>query len=290
MPATLDSRNVDYTDNLILKDGFKMPKIVNPDQLSLTTHHILMGHKQTDSILSAATGFIYQFQSDHYLITNWHNVTGRNPITGSCLSENLSVPDSICIHFRTKEQAADSFPEKFDLYRDDTMQEPAWYEHPKYGRKVDVVAIKIPRDIVSSYRLYPINHIPFESQYKELVADEAFVIGYPFGDLTYPQMPIWKKASIASEPDLDIDSLPKILIDTATRPGLSGSPVIMQRIGVHGKVNGQLTPKTTFGRIRNFLGVYSGRVGQDESKAQLGIVWKADVIKEIISAQKFGQT
>jgi len=43
------------------------------------------------------------------------------------------------------------------------------------------------------------------------------------------------------------------------------------------------------GRIRNFIGIYSGRIGDDELKAQLGIVWKARVISEIIGAKKFGE-
>jgi hypothetical protein len=57
----------------------------------------------------------------------------------------------------------------------------------------------------------------------------------------------------------------------------------MQRIGIHGASGGKLTGSELIGRIRNFIGVYSGRIGKDESKAQLGIVWKARVIDEIIS-------
>lgn len=99
-------------------------------------------------------------------------------------------------------------------------------------------------------------------------------------------MPIWKKSSIATEPDINIEGLPKTLIDTATRSGLSSSPAIMQRIGIHGMVDGKMLPTTSIGRIRNFLGVYSGRVGDDEFKAQLGVVWKARVIEEIITVKK----
>ena len=39
------------------------------------------------------------------------------------------------------------------------------------------------------------------------------------------------------------------------------------------------------GRIRGFLGVYSGRIGKGEIHAQLGIVWKSKVIEEIIIGQ-----
>ena len=36
--------------------------------------------------------------------------------------------------------------------------------------------------------------------------------------------------------------------------------------------------------------IYSGRVGKDEFKAQLGVVWKGDVIKEIIEGAVLGDS
>jgi hypothetical protein len=62
----------------------------------------------------------------------------------------------------------------------------------------------------------------------------------------------------------------------------------MARSGIHGIVYGVVTASTVIGRIRNFIGVYSGRIGTDELKAQLGVVWKAKVIDEIIDAATFG--
>jgi len=168
------------------------------------------------------------------------------------------------------------------------MLEPAWYEHPVFGRDVDVVALPLSTEICTKYRFFPINSIGFDTQYKEEVSDDAFIVGYPFPEMTYAQLPIWKRASIASEPDIDVDRLPKMLVDTATRPGLSGSPVIMKRVGIHGVSSGKLSDDSSFGQIRNFIGVYSGRVGHDELKAQLGVVWKARVITEIIAGRTFG--
>jgi hypothetical protein len=43
-----------------------------------------------------------------------------------------------------------------------------------------------------------------------------------------------------------------------------------------------------FGKGRKFLGIYSGRVGDDTFLAQLGIVWKSRVIDEIIEGRKIG--
>jgi hypothetical protein len=167
--------------------------------------------------------------------------------------------------------------------------EPVWLEHPKHGKAVDVVAILLPDYICAQYKIFPINEANLDTQFNEWVADDAFVIGYPFSERPLGQFPIWKRASIASEPNLDVDGLPKMYIDTATRPGLSGSPVVMQRIGIHGGTGGVLTGTEIIGRIRNFIGVYSGRVGNDETKAQLGIVWKARVIDEIIDAKVLGK-
>jgi hypothetical protein len=183
---------------------------------------------------------------------------------------------------RTKENAGACRREHLPLYADEDMQEPLWLCHPIHGRAVDVVAIPLSFGIGEKYQLFPINKIAFDSAFGTAVADDAFVVGYPFSEGTHLQLPIWKRASVASEPDVDLEQLPKLLIDTATRPGLSGSPVVMQRFGVHGASGGKLTGAEIIGRIRNFIGVYSGRIGVDESKAQLGVVWKARVIDEII--------
>ena len=70
------------------------------------------------------------------------------------------------------------------------------------------------------------------------VADEVFILGFPYKIGNASQIPIWKRGSVASEPELDCDNLPKLFVDTASRPGMSGSPVIYKRIGIHGVKNG----------------------------------------------------
>lgn len=259
-----------------------MKNVIKPDPISFTTHHLHMCFTPTDLVISSGTGFIYLKDENFYLITNWHNVTGKNPSTQELLSLNGAIPDAISTLFRNLDQPANCERVQLNLYADDVLKTPLWLEHPIHKHNVDVVAIKLSEDIINSYKLFPINQVDFDEETKEEIADEAFVIGYPFNDPTYLQMPIWKKASIASEPDINIDQLPKFLIDTATRSGLSGSPVIMQRTGIHGLIEGKVVGSSTIGRIRKFSGVYSGRIGDNELKAQLGIVWKAKVIGEII--------
>jgi len=62
-------------------------------------------------------------------------------------------------------------------------------------------------------------------------------------------------------------------------------------LGIHGMLDGgQMMDDTEIGRIRDFIGVYSGRIGDSELKAQLGIVWKCAVIHEIIEGAVQGQS
>lgn len=262
-------------------NSYVTKNIIKPDAISLTTHHLHMGFN--NEVLAHGTGFIYKKDAAFYLITNWHNVSGKHPDTGKHLSEHLGEPNELCTYFRMYDNPGTSHKEVISLYS--PKSEPIWLEHPTHGHKVDAVAIPLPEDIAAKYQLFPINEIPLDSDYNEEVADEVFVIGYPFEELTYIGLPIWKKASIASEPDVNIHRLPMMYVDTATRSGLSGSPVVMQRIGIHSVVDGRFGEESSIGRIRKFIGIYSGRIGKDESLAQLGIVWKARVIDEII-AQK----
>ena len=48
--------------------------------------------------------------------------------------------------------------------------------------------------------------------------------------------------------------------------------------------------ESIFGTAETFLGVYSGRLGDDALGAQLGLVWKASVIDEIVRGGTRGKT
>ncbi len=263
--------------------------IFKPEYLSLTTLQLLIGYLPTDRIFSTATGFIYQYEEKLFLITNWHNVSGRHPITKEPLSKvHSGIPDVFITYLRLKDKNGQARLTKIHLYNDEESESPKWLIHPFYKEKVDVVAIPLSRDQDLWY--YPINKCQFDDDIPPEVCDDVFVLGYPFEDLRELGLPIWKKGSIASDPFLNENQLPQILIDTATRPGLSGSPVIFQRVGVHRMRDGQLQADTMFGRIRGFLGIYSGRIGIGEDMAQLGIVWKKNVIEEIIKGKVNGES
>jgi hypothetical protein len=148
---------------------------------------------------------------------------------------------------------------------------------------VDVIALPLPN--MPGGDLHPINELSAVKM-RVTVGADAFILGYPFA-IGRALLPVWKRASIASEPHVSIDHLPYFFADTASRAGMSGSAVILRTWGSYVDENGNLglDPRT----YSRFLGVYSGRIGaEDELKAQLGIVWRAEVIEQIIQGGRRG--
>ena len=119
------------------------------------------------------------------------------------------------------------------------------------------------------------------------IAMDCFVIGFPKRLAHQRILPIWKRASIATEPDIPHDDLPVFLIDTATREGMSGAPVVLRTSNYISSKTGNMVMGV--GAFSRFVGVYSGRFkGDDELEAQLGRVWHRAVIDEIIAGEIHG--
>ena len=117
---------------------------VVPDYLYLVTQQLAIGFSPTEIIFSTASSFIYSCGEKNYLITNWHNVSGRNPINGEPLSSTHSgLPDVFLTHLRLKDENGKSEIQRIYLYEDDEMTKPRWLVHPTYKEKVDVVAIEL---------------------------------------------------------------------------------------------------------------------------------------------------
>lgn len=253
-----------------------MPPIIDLFSLSAKLIEICFeGQKLAD-----ASAFTWATEDAAYLITNWHNVTGKNPITGKHLSiKTVAEPNTLLVHLDlvNLNGSRGSFPVR--LYDQD--DQPTWLEHPlKAG--IDVVAIPLPP--VPGAHLHPINMMA-QRQMAVRVGMDAFVIGYPFGAAT-GMFPIWKRASIASEPQVPIAGMPYFLVDSASRRGMSGSPVVERSWGTFQSESGGSVLST--GPHDKFLGVYAGRVDDKEDQAQIGRVWHASVIDQIIDGQRRG--
>lgn len=251
---------------------------VRPDPISFSSVFIeaWFGSQK----IGIASGFPWREEAGVYLVTNWHVVSGIHPETSQPIDKHGTIPDYLRVWLHQKENLGVWERIRIDLY--DNQGRPRWLEHSGYGSEVDVALMQI--DVPGRCKAFPINERPLDD-FRVEVSQDVFVVGFPRGMSGAGKLPIWKRGSIASEPELDLDGVPKLLIDSLTREGMSGSPVIAQYVGYY-KVS---PPKTSsedwIGVGRKFLGVYSGRLpGQDEFEAHLGIVWKESVIEEIISS------
>ncbi len=127
------------------------------------------------------------------------------------------------------------------------------------------------------------------------VGDDISIIGYPRGIHTGINedlpLPIWKRATVASEPMVPVDDLPLMLVDTATREGMSGGFVIARqhRGTLPPDQNGTIISLVN-GEITRFVGIYTSRdKGVDEFEAQIGRVWNREHIIDIIEYGVFDQ-
>jgi hypothetical protein len=258
-----------------------------------------------DQPLASGTAFLYRQEGRTFLVTNWHNVTGRNPMTNTHLSARGGLPNKLTLRVQVATRTPDAGPGTFSinwhwrtvsLYEDETHATPIWLEHPQHGSAVDVVAIELPSGFEDTAHLAANDEVLGEPVRDIHIAGaDAFVLGFPLRLYGAGKLPLWKRATVASEPNFDIDGLPKVLIDTATRRGMSGSPVFVQKIGtiIPTRLDIENSPQD-FGEVHiggvalNFLGIYSASVGREPFEAQLGIVWKERAIQEIIAGGRRG--
>lgn len=247
-----------------------------------------------ESCTASGSGFLTESQGNFFLITNLHNLSGWDWDQKKALSAKGWVPRKVAIELCYVVEVIDQKTNAY-VYRDiefdliDHGDYPLWYVHPTLFENVDVAALPLGtvHDIISrcaestAMGTIPVNQHEWVN-FSPAAGDDAMVLGFPFGMRGGSKFPVWKRASIAFEPDVDVDGLPKTMIDTATRQGMSGSLVLAVRRGFS-MPDGGTFADSVFGESIRPLGVYSGRIGDDELGVQLGIVWKMSAVNEIVS-------
>lgn len=238
--------------------------------------------------LCGATGsaFFYRQDEELFLVTNWHNVTGINATTNQPLHTGGMLPTSLRIHYKkyirdTSSTMVGSAYADVSLYSQNGS--PAWLEH-SLRQRVDVVALKLDVSLFESWANRPINDVEQETRLSPVAGMDCFILGFPEGLIGPARTPIWKRGSIAIEiiPD-------KIFyyVDSATRKGMSGAPIIGRHSGIL-NFGAELSNDSIIGTVDRFIGIYSGRVGDDSLGYQLGIAWKSDVLEDIFSVRTSG--
>lgn len=263
---------------------------------------------------SHATGFFVKTKDQILLVTNWHVVTGLNPAEPSKMT-GVCIPEILKVTVISKENTLTEL--SLPLY--DKNLKPLWEEHPERNA-VDIVVLPISREVEKHFYVFEILSKLDSSQIKQTVGTDAFILGYPFskdhlsdafGDSNHYYLPVWKRGSIATEPKLKIaDKL--ILIDSMSRPGMSGSPVVISEYvdvmtaknekanDIIKRINAGDTSAllefdendVTNEKVKTFniLGVYSGVVGSTKlQELALGKCWHIDTLVDLIENHVSGE-
>ena len=249
-----------------------MSGIHKPSYQSLFLQMRVNGHD-----LATGTGFVMFHGGTPYLITNWHNLSGRHPSTGKTLSKTAGIPDEVVIMHNQKGKFGNWIPRTEPVLHDD---KPLWIEHPTHAQKVDAVAL--PLTNLEDVELHPYSLGQTGPDIAVPPADVLSIVGFPFGLTGGGAFAIWATGFMATEPDINQFELPAFLVDCRGRPGQSGSAVIAHRKrGPVTLADGGMQMMRN--PITKFLGIYSGRVND---QSDLGIVWKVSAIAEILESTK----
>jgi len=253
-----------------------------------------------------ATGSIWNFNDDLYLITNWHVFSGQHAFSGEYLNKGGARPEKVSLsvsYYGPREPPWTTLlgRNNYALRLIDDEGRPLWLQHRDFIKhRIDIAALKVgpthPTDGV-------LNRIEFSKLYCE-VGSQAFVVGCPlFGEKFFPDdkndlnkggftSVILKSAVIATQPRFPWDGRPAFLIDATTFGGMSGSPVLIRSYGPALIDNGTFTNGTPIISLfpdgpairTRLLGIYSSHLtNKNQENVHLGVVWREDLVGQIIN-------
>lgn len=260
------------------------------DVISLSSVKLITKRVYEDGGLggtASSSAFWWRHGGTPYIVTNWHCLTGRNPQTDQPLGSFLPNRLEYSFKYRINDPDIDGvtiFSGSRELHFPEEGGQ-LWYEHRR-GRSVDVVVLPVETRLTEAAEICCINDADFQTTYAPKIGDDCYIVGHPEGFSGALESPIWKRGSVASLPGLDFEGSPVFLIDTVGNRGLSGSPVIVRKSGVYDPTPGPaLSLQGIVGEWENFIGIYAGRMSDSGIGSQLGRIWKAEVIQEIIENQ-----
>jgi hypothetical protein len=274
-------------------------------------------------IISTGSAFYYEGElGDLFLITNWHNLSGRHFVTNKLLdNKHLRYPTHIQAKLWSRCIKGSLLPgnsftteaRRIDIYKDD---EALWLEHPALGSLCDVIALPVRREEDCPANFHVASNKIGKERIPVIPGATVFIIGFPRSISVGAGLPIWKSGYISSEPFYDVviggdlseiggmsggHKLPAFFIDSLTREGMSGSPVFASYTGSWNIKDPYSEPDWASPGFfesedywlgsngKEFVGCYSGRIGSNEEGAALGLCWRKDIIEQICTNGKPAQ-
>jgi hypothetical protein len=259
------------------------------EQLLFTTVRI---ETETPYGVSTGTAFIFSFQREEkqylFLVTNKHVV--KDAINGR-------------FFFTLGNGNSPLVGQKFDIQIANFEQQ--WIGHHNPNIDIAIMPLvpilqqveKLGKKVF--FRAITDNLIPNTDQLNDLDAiEEVVFIGYPNGIFDVKNLlPIIRRGTTATHPQIDYEGKPVFLIDASVFPGSSGSPVFIANTGGYASKGGFVV-----GNRILFLGIVSSVAIREEQgqivfisiptsqvpivKTQqmidLGIVYKSSAILEVV--------
>lgn len=256
----------------------------NPEVSGLSICSVMLEMYFGDQILAKGTGWFWRLSDGVALVTAWHNLSGLHHTMRKPLSSQGGMPDRLRYRYIT--QSPQTFQDAdVPLYLDDERTRPRWFVHPTFGSYLDMAFLGLN---MNGADVACVNDTISIMRTSGRPGFDVFAVGYPQGVRMVGVLPVWKRGSIASDPDMPVEGLPKFYVDMAGRGGLSGAPVYRVQQGV--VVNETATGESIgFGNQTEFLGLYSGRAADQllpEAKSgestDLGFVWQAKFVEEML--------
>lgn len=222
------------------------------------------------------SGFTCSDLGQTWLVTNRHVALGREPGSNHWIERNVQ-PTQLRIDWVSDDLSCGSVV--VDLL---DVCTPRWVEHPPLAHRLDLVAVPVPNDCFVDVDL--MSALEDEPAHVVTVGDPVAVIGFPFGmSAGVEGLPIMFSGIVASPPGIPLDGLPRFLIDSRTRRGVSGAPVFYYPQASAGPREGaamDASPRPAF------LGLYCGRVKEE---SDLGYVIDATEVARTIVHRRPGQ-
>lgn len=253
--------------------------------------------------MAHGSAFVCRLDGKDCLVTARHNVTGRHWVTNEFLCGYSTEPTHLRVMFFKDSPEKWAISRSADNPRAGNSQillqlylvpligqdwQPIWTQHAVLGADMDVAVVPFrpPNDafIMNWEREVAPRTDPGQCPWpSQLFPDEdVFIVGHPYRLTTGPNLPLWVRGTIASNPMFGYHtngkSYPLWLIDARTRRGQSGALVMRYRPPGSVQVRNDQQAGSSPYPDSQLLGVYSGRTS-DES--DLGFVWPMDEVDEI---------
>lgn len=280
--------------------------------------------RRGEAQLATGSGVLYERNGSVYIVTAWHNLAGRHSETLHPLHTQGGLPDNVVATIANRsfnETQTWGYIRRPVLIPLEDSERTFYLVHSQGWPRIDVAVIPIDPEQPNE-ALYSIASgeqftlaMPLRSeapgngalgfdieciQASEagakgfgidfnaflLPSDDLFILGYPQNIVDWTGQPLWKRATVASSPQLGWQREKMFLVDCASREGMSGAPAIYYSSGGHLHVGAKhfIAGQPT----AIFHGIYVGRLGHTNAfEAQIGVVWQRSVIDEIIDGHQF---